>query len=90
MTSSFHGSFIFELTNKILCSASIEGRVYVWKISEGPDEEEKQQISGNIVLALHITGDEESVHPRVCWHCHKQVIIIYKSYTFYVISFQEI
>lgn len=45
----------------------------MWKISEGPDEEEKPQISGNIVLAIHITADEGSVHPRVCWHCHKQV-----------------
>lgn len=60
----------------LLASASIEGRVYVWKISEGPDEEEKAQISGNIVLAVHITGDEGSVHPRVCWHCHKQEILV--------------
>lgn len=60
----------------LLASASIEGRVYVWKISEGPDEEEKPQISGNIVLAIHITGDEGSVHPRVCWHCHKQEILV--------------
>ncbi|XP_010676123.2 enhancer of mRNA-decapping protein 4 [Beta vulgaris subsp. vulgaris] len=60
----------------LLASASIEGRVYVWKISEGPDEEEKPQISGNIVLAIHITADEGSVHPRVCWHCHKQEILV--------------
>ncbi|XP_057545386.1 enhancer of mRNA-decapping protein 4-like isoform X2 [Amaranthus tricolor] len=60
----------------LLASASIEGRVYVWKISEGPDEEEKPQISGHIVLAIHITGDEGFVHPRVCWHCHKQEILV--------------
>ncbi|XP_057545381.1 enhancer of mRNA-decapping protein 4-like [Amaranthus tricolor] len=60
----------------LLASASIEGRVYVWNISEGPDEEEKPQISGHIVLAIHITGDEGFVHPRVCWHCHKQEILV--------------
>ncbi|KAL9230062.1 hypothetical protein vseg_005455 [Gypsophila vaccaria] len=60
----------------LLASASIEGRVYVWKISEGPDEEGKPQISGHVVLAIHITGDDGSIHPRVCWHCHKQEILV--------------
>ncbi|KAL8153148.1 hypothetical protein V2J09_010908 [Rumex salicifolius] len=60
----------------LLASASIDGRVYVWKISEGPDEEDKQQISGNIVIALQIAGKEGSIHPRVCWHCHKQEILV--------------
>ncbi|KAL0399059.1 UNVERIFIED_CONTAM: Enhancer of decapping protein 4 [Sesamum radiatum] len=56
----------------LLASASVDGRVYVWKITEGPDEEDKPQITGRSVVAIQITGDGESVHPRVCWHCHKQ------------------
>ncbi|KAL8160114.1 hypothetical protein V2J09_001651 [Rumex salicifolius] len=60
----------------LLASASIDGRIYVWRISEGPDEEDKQQISGNVVIAIHIAGEEGSVHPRVCWHCHKQEILV--------------
>lgn len=60
----------------LLASSSMDGRVYVWKISEGPDEEEKPQITGRIVIAIQITGEGESVHPRVCWHCHKQEILV--------------
>ncbi|KAJ8444784.1 hypothetical protein Cgig2_011746 [Carnegiea gigantea] len=48
----------------LLASASIDGRVYVWKISEGPGEEDKSQISGVVVLAIHISGEEGSIHPR--------------------------
>lgn len=54
-------------------SASVDGRVYVWKITEGSDEEDKPQITGKIVIAIQITGEGDSVHPRVCWHRHKQV-----------------
>ncbi|XP_047341433.1 enhancer of mRNA-decapping protein 4-like [Impatiens glandulifera] len=60
----------------LLASASIDGRVYVWKITEGPDEEEKPQITGKIVIALQIVGVGDSVHPRVCWHCHKQEVLV--------------
>lgn len=60
----------------LLCSVDVGGRVYVWKISEGPDEESKPQIAGKVVISLHMEGGEgEIVHPRVCWHCHKQAII---------------
>lgn len=45
----------------------------MWKITEGSDEEDKPQITGKIVIALQIIGEGESLHPRVCWHCHKQV-----------------
>lgn len=55
---------------------SIEGRVYVWKISEGPDEEGTPQITGKIVIAIQIVGEGEASHPRICWHCHKQVMLI--------------
>ncbi|KAI3755948.1 hypothetical protein L1987_55758 [Smallanthus sonchifolius] len=60
----------------LLASASIDGRVYVWKITEGTDEDDKPQITGNIVIAIQIVGEEESVHPRVCWHCHKQEVLV--------------
>ncbi|CAI9772794.1 unnamed protein product [Fraxinus pennsylvanica] len=60
----------------LLASASMDGRVYVWKIIEGPDEEDKPQITGRIVIALQITGAGESVYPKVCWHCHKQEVLV--------------
>ncbi|KAL6567675.1 hypothetical protein OROGR_001343 [Orobanche gracilis] len=60
----------------LLASASVDGRVYVWKITEGPDDEDKPQIAGSIVIAIQVTGEGESVHPRVCWHCHKQEVLV--------------
>jgi enhancer of mRNA-decapping protein 4 len=58
-----------------LASASVDGRVYVWKIDEGPDEENKSQISGKIEIAIQVIGDAETYHPRICWHSHKQEIL---------------
>ncbi|XP_068641530.1 enhancer of mRNA-decapping protein 4-like isoform X2 [Aristolochia californica] len=60
----------------LLASASIDGRIFVWKIEEGPDKEDKPQITGNIVIAIQIGGDGESFHPRICWHSHKQEILV--------------
>lgn len=60
----------------LLASASVDGRVYIWKITEGQDEEDKAQITGKIVMAIQIVGEGESVHPRVCWHCHKQEVLV--------------
>ncbi|KAF5472601.1 hypothetical protein F2P56_009306 [Juglans regia] len=60
----------------LLASAGVDGRVFVWKIDEGPDEENKPQITGKIVIAIHIEVGGESVHPRVCWHPHKQEILM--------------
>ncbi|KAG2688741.1 hypothetical protein I3760_09G109400 [Carya illinoinensis] len=60
----------------LLASAGVDGRVFIWNIHEGPDEEDKPQITGKIVIAIQIEIDEESVHPRVCWHPHKQEILI--------------
>ncbi|OWM85926.1 hypothetical protein CDL15_Pgr012176 [Punica granatum] len=62
----------------LLASASTDGRICVWKISEGLEEDDKPQISGNAVIAIQVIGGEEdeSVHPRVCWHCHKQEILV--------------
>ncbi|KAM3343231.1 enhancer of mRNA-decapping protein 4 isoform X1 [Capsicum galapagoense] len=60
----------------LLASASVDGRVYIWKISEGPDEEDTPQITGRIVTAVQVVGEGASVHPRVCWHCHKQEILV--------------
>ncbi|OMO64644.1 hypothetical protein COLO4_31961 [Corchorus olitorius] len=60
----------------LLASASVDGRVFVWKINEGPDDEDKPQIFGKVVIAIQIVGHEESIHPRVCWHPHKQEILV--------------
>ncbi|KAK3158952.1 hypothetical protein QOZ80_2AG0143850 [Eleusine coracana subsp. coracana] len=58
-----------------LASASVDGRIYVWRIDEGPDEENKPQITGKIEIAIQIVGDAETYHPRICWHSHKQEIL---------------
>ncbi|XP_006656024.2 enhancer of mRNA-decapping protein 4-like isoform X2 [Oryza brachyantha] len=58
-----------------LASASVDGRIYVWKIDEGPDEQNKPQITGKIEIAIQIVGDAETYHPRICWHSHKQEIL---------------
>ncbi|KAF0904308.1 hypothetical protein E2562_033277 [Oryza meyeriana var. granulata] len=58
-----------------LASASVDGRIYVWKIDEGPDEQNKPQITGKIEIAFQIVGDAETYHPRICWHSHKQEIL---------------
>ncbi|KAJ3694750.1 hypothetical protein LUZ60_000127 [Juncus effusus] len=58
-----------------LASASEDGRIFVWKIDEGPDEENKPQIAGKIVIALQIIGETEFYHPRICWHAHKQEML---------------
>ena len=60
-----------------LYSVGTDGRVYVWKITEGPDDEDKPQITANIVIAVQIVGEEKVEHPQICWHCHKQVIASY-------------
>ncbi|KAK7387201.1 hypothetical protein VNO78_27790 [Psophocarpus tetragonolobus] len=60
----------------LLASVGMDGRVYVWKITEGPDDEDKPQITANIVIALQIVGEEKAEHPQICWHCHKQEILI--------------
>ena len=51
----------------------MDGRIYVWRIDEGPDAENKPQITGKIEVAIQIVGDAEAYHPRICWHSHKQV-----------------
>lgn len=60
----------------LLASASVDGRVFIWRISEGPDEEDKPQITGKVVLAIQIVGEGKPVHPRLCWHPHKQEILM--------------
>ncbi|XP_050371073.1 enhancer of mRNA-decapping protein 4 [Argentina anserina] len=60
----------------LLASVSVEGRLFVWKISEGPDDEGTPQITGKILIAIQIVGEGEAVHPRVCWHCHKQEVLV--------------
>ncbi|XP_058787969.1 enhancer of mRNA-decapping protein 4-like [Vicia villosa] len=60
----------------LLASVGTDGCVFVWKISEGPDDEDKPQITANIVIAIQIVGEEKVEHPQICWHCHKQEILI--------------
>ncbi|XP_019425677.1 PREDICTED: enhancer of mRNA-decapping protein 4-like isoform X1 [Lupinus angustifolius] len=60
----------------LLASVGADGRVYVWKISEGQDVEDKPQITADIVIAIQIAGEENVENPRICWHCHKQEILI--------------
>lgn len=45
----------------------------MWRIDEGPDEENKPQITGKIEIAIQVVGEAEAYHPRICWHSHKQV-----------------
>lgn len=59
----------------LFCSVSIEGHLHVWKISEDPDEEGTPQITVKSIVAIQIDGEGEALHPRICWHCHKQVIL---------------
>ncbi|KFK38665.1 hypothetical protein AALP_AA3G144100 [Arabis alpina] len=60
----------------LLASVSLDGKVFVWQISEGSEGDDQPQITGKIVLALQILGEEETKHSRVCWHCHKQEILV--------------
>ncbi|XP_016170876.2 enhancer of mRNA-decapping protein 4 [Arachis ipaensis] len=60
----------------LLASVGTDGRVFVWKISEGPDDEDKPQITANIVIAIQMVGEEKVENPRICWHCHNQEILI--------------
>lgn len=69
------GNVIFKICF-VFCSVSVDGRIYVWRIDEGPDEENKPQITGKIEIAIQIVGDAETYHPRICWHSHKQVMFL--------------
>ncbi|KAG2305725.1 hypothetical protein Bca4012_085295 [Brassica carinata] len=60
----------------LLASVSLDGKVFVWKISEGSEGDDDPQITGKISLALQILGHEDAKHPRVCWHSHKQEILV--------------
>ncbi|XP_019100108.1 PREDICTED: enhancer of mRNA-decapping protein 4-like [Camelina sativa] len=60
----------------MLASVSLDGKVFVWKISEGSEGDDQPQITGKIVCALQILGEQDTKHPRVCWHCHKQEILV--------------
>lgn len=62
-----------KVVSFFLYSASVDGLIIIWKIVEGKDEEDKPQISEKIVLAIKIVGPAIPVHPRLCWHPHKQV-----------------
>ncbi|KAF6142276.1 hypothetical protein GIB67_039983 [Kingdonia uniflora] len=60
----------------LLASGSICGRICVWKINEGLGENDKAEITEEIVLALQLIGEEEETHSRVCWHFPKQGCLV--------------
>lgn len=60
----------------LLASASSDGRVFVRKIVEGPDEDNKLQITDQILLSIQFIGDWDSVHPRICWLSHTQDVLV--------------
>ncbi|XP_078443223.1 enhancer of mRNA-decapping protein 4-like [Wolffia australiana] len=60
----------------LLASASVDGKIFVWKISEGPDKQDKPEIAGKVLVAIQIVSDDVTFHPLVCWHCHKQEILV--------------
>ncbi|RZC56276.1 hypothetical protein C5167_015138 [Papaver somniferum] len=49
-------------------------RVFVWEIKEGTNEENKPRINMGSRHCHPDNGRGELVHPRVCWHSHKQVM----------------
>jgi len=59
----------------LLASASSDGRVFIWKIEEGLGDDDKIQITEQIVFSIQILGDWESVHPHVCWHSQQKDIL---------------
>ncbi|KAH9312777.1 hypothetical protein KI387_027812, partial [Taxus chinensis] len=60
----------------LLASASSDGKVFIRKIVENFGEDDKMQITEQILLAIQIVGDWESVHPRLCWHSHQQDVLV--------------
>ncbi|XP_076930322.1 enhancer of mRNA-decapping protein 4-like [Bidens hawaiensis] len=60
----------------LLASASGDGQVYVWKVTEKTGEDGKPEITGEIVTAIQIVEEQPVVyHPRVCWHCRDQEVL---------------
>ncbi|PWA70636.1 WD40 repeat-containing protein [Artemisia annua] len=54
----------------LLASASMDGRVYVWKITEGPDDDDTPQIIGKIVIAIEAPVDPTKELSRLVYE-HK-------------------
>ncbi|KAG0566280.1 hypothetical protein KC19_7G051900 [Ceratodon purpureus] len=60
----------------LLASASVDGRIYVRKILEGPTPDGgKITITEQILLAIQIVGDWDACHPRVCWNLQTQDVL---------------
>ncbi|RZC59815.1 hypothetical protein C5167_007127 [Papaver somniferum] len=47
----------------LLASASINGKVFVWEIKEGANEDNKPRKTWEIVTVIQIMGEEEFIHP---------------------------
>lgn len=60
----------------LLASASVDGRIYVRRILEGPcSEGGKIHITEQMLLAIHMVGNWESCHPRVCWNLQMKDVL---------------
>ncbi|XP_019196256.1 PREDICTED: enhancer of mRNA-decapping protein 4-like isoform X2 [Ipomoea nil] len=62
----------------LLASASVNGRVCIWKFTEEKEKDmgDYPKITSQIVIDIQIVGEEQSFNPRVCWHCQKQEILV--------------
>ncbi|XP_057857782.2 enhancer of mRNA-decapping protein 4 isoform X2 [Cryptomeria japonica] len=51
----------------LLASASSDGYVFIWSITETSGKEGDQIMRGQILFSIQFLGEWESVHPLVCW-----------------------
>lgn len=71
--NSSDGGLSFLMVFCVSCSASVDGRIFVRRILEGPSPEVgKVLITEQILLAIEFIGDWKSCHPRVCWNLQMQ------------------
>ncbi|XP_051133528.1 enhancer of mRNA-decapping protein 4-like isoform X2 [Andrographis paniculata] len=60
----------------LLASVGLDGHVCVWKIIEYQENEVESRITGRMVVAIQINAERKPIHPRVCWHCQKQEVLV--------------
>lgn len=56
----------------LLASISSDGLLYVWRIMEGNNKEQSQEINVCQVMAVKVKGESETVHSLVSWNCRKE------------------
>ncbi|KAH9329432.1 hypothetical protein KI387_001540, partial [Taxus chinensis] len=62
----------------LLASASSDGHVFIWSITETSGQEDDQMTRGKILFSIQVMGEWESVHPLVCWRNQDLVVGIDK------------